>query len=350
MDNIINEGQLKLTRGQLKKELFTFLIITFAATYLLQFYIYYIVGYIPSPPSPVWSTTLAVSMFIPATSAIICMVYFKSRALTREVKIVFTFFLLYAVLFAFENYCGPILGSVMNLPVLSTMIAVGGMLVVIILNLKKKPRKCLAASKLSFGRNRKNYLILPLIILGILIFESIILYLTGYGSPMADFNIYEFLITLASYFVLYFFAAWTLYFGEELGWRVYLQDRLFPLLGGYKGVLVLGIIWGIWHYPMNAMGYNFPGQPILGNALMTVFTIIFGIILSYAVLKTGSIWIAVIMHLINNKLAGVVAVYIAYSTDAILVNTLSCVILGIFALVLLRSKVWRRVGKVPESP
>ncbi len=126
--------------------------------------------------------------------------------------------------------------------------------------------------------NRKYYLILPLIILGILILESIILYLTGSGSSMTDFNIYEFLITLVSYFVIYFFAVWTLYFGEELGWKVYLQDRLFPLLGGYKGVLVLGIIWGIWHYPMNAMGYNFPGQPILGNALMTAFTISFGII------------------------------------------------------------------------
>ncbi|MEN6553688.1 MAG: type II CAAX endopeptidase family protein [Methanobacterium sp.] len=343
MENIIN-------RGQLKKELYAFLTITFIATYLLQFYIYHIAGYIPSPPSPVWSTTLAVSMFIPATSAIICMIYFKSRALTREVKVVFAFFILYAVLFAFENYSGPVMGTVMNLPVLSTIIAVLGMLVVILLNLKKKTRKGLSASKLSFGKNRKYYLILPLIILSILICESLILYLTGSGSPMADFNIYEFLITLSSYFVLYFFAAWTLYFGEELGWRVYLQDRLFPLLGGYKGVLVLGIIWGIWHYPMNAMGYNFPGQPILGNALMTVFTIIFGIILSYAVLKTGSVWIAVIMHLINNKLASVVAIYIAYSTDALLVNTLSCVFLGIFALVLLRSKLWGRVGKVPESP
>ncbi|WP_321421948.1 hypothetical protein [uncultured Methanobacterium sp.] len=35
MENLIN-------RGQLKKELFTFLAITFIATYLLQFYIYHI--------------------------------------------------------------------------------------------------------------------------------------------------------------------------------------------------------------------------------------------------------------------------------------------------------------------
>ncbi|WP_321421160.1 hypothetical protein [uncultured Methanobacterium sp.] len=91
----------------------------------------------------------------------------------------------------------------MNLPVLSTIIAIVGMLIVILLNLKKKTREGLSASKLSFGCNRKYYLILPLIILGILILESVILYLTGSGLPVADFNLYEFLITLASYFVLY---------------------------------------------------------------------------------------------------------------------------------------------------
>ena len=92
-----------LNRGQLKKELFTFLIITFAATYILQFFVFNREGYILSPLSHIWSTTLAVSMFIPAASAILCMIYFKSKALTRETKIIFAFFLLYALLFAFEN-------------------------------------------------------------------------------------------------------------------------------------------------------------------------------------------------------------------------------------------------------
>nr|WP_243687923.1 hypothetical protein [Methanobacterium formicicum] len=40
-------------------------------------------------------------MFIPAASAILCMIYFKSKALTRETKIIFAFFLLYA-------YCLPL--------------------------------------------------------------------------------------------------------------------------------------------------------------------------------------------------------------------------------------------------
>jgi len=338
-----------LNRGQLKKELFTFLIITFAATYILQFFVFNREGYILSPLSHIWSTTLAVSMFIPAASAILCMIYFKSKALTRETKIIFAFFLLYALLFAFENYCWPVMGTVMNLPVLSTIIAVLGMVTVIALNLKKKWRKGLVSSQLSFGKNRKYYLILPLAVFALLILEYLTLNFTGLGTPLTEFDISAFIVTLVSYFVLYFFTEWTWYFGEELGWRGYLQDRLFPLLGSYKGVLVLGVIWGVWHYPMNALGYNFPGQPILGNILMTVFTIVFGIILSYAVLKTGSIWIAVVMHLFNNKLNGVICAYIAYSPDVLLVNALSCIFLGILALVLLRSKVWKQVEKIKSS-
>jgi membrane protease YdiL (CAAX protease family) len=287
-------------------------------------------------------------MFIPATAAIICIIYFKSSALTRESKIVFTFFLLYVVLFSFENYYQPVMGSVMDQPVLSTIVAVLGMLAVILLNLKKKWRNGLKASKLSFGRNRKYYLILPLTVLLILIFQGIIVYFSGLGAPAAEFNIYTFFITLIPYLIFSFFTIWAWYFGEEFGWRVYLQDRLFPLLGSYKGVLVLGIIWGAWHYPMNAMGYNFPGHPILGNVLMTIFTIVMGIILSYAVLKTGSVWAAIIIHLFNNKAGNIVAAYLAYSSNGLLGNIMGSVLLGIFALILLRSKVWKRVEKVPK--
>ena len=337
-----------LERGQLKKELSAFLIITFAATYILQFFIYNVAGYIPSPPSQIWTATLVLSMFIPATAAIICMIYFKSNALTRESKIVFTFFLLYAVLFSFENYYQPIMGTIMDQPVLSTIIAVLGMLAVILLNLKKNWRNGMKASKLSFGRNYKYYIILPSAVLLILIFQGSIIYFSGLGAPAVEFNIYTFFVTLIPYLIFSFFTIWAWYFGEEFGWRVYLQDRLFPLLGSYKGVLVLGIIWGAWHYPMNAMGYNFPGQPILGNVLMTIFTIVMGIILSYAVLKTGSVWAAVIIHLFNNKAGNVVAAYIAYSSNGLMGNVMSSVLLGIFSLALLRSKVWKRVEKVPK--
>ena len=59
-------------------------------------------------------------------------------------------------------------------------------------------------------------------------------------------------------------------FGEEYGWRGYLQSELFKL-GRVRGVLLLGVIWGAWHWPLILMGYNYPGYPLLGVVLMTLY-------------------------------------------------------------------------------
>lgn len=36
-------------------------------------------------------------------------------------------------------------------------------------------------------------------------------------------------------------------FGEEYGWRGFLQTEL-TCLGRIRGVFILGVIWGIWHW------------------------------------------------------------------------------------------------------
>ena len=74
-------------------------------------------------------------------------------------------------------------------------------------------------------------------------------------------------------------------FGEEYGWRGYLQSELVHL-GRIRGVGLLGIIWGIWHWPIILMGYNYPGQPVLGPLLMTGYTVVLSYFLAYAVFKS----------------------------------------------------------------
>src|SRR5439155_3884462 len=57
--------------------------------------------------------------------------------------------------------------------------------------------------------------------------------------------------------------------GEEFGWRGYLQMRLLP--GRPLGAAVAtGVIWGIWHYPILLMGYNFPVHRLAGLGVFTV--------------------------------------------------------------------------------
>ena len=95
-------------------------------------------------------------------------------------------------------------------------------------------------------------------------------------------------------------------FGEEFGWRAYLQPKLMPL-GGRKAMLWMGLIWGVWHWPVIMMGHNFgldyPGAPYLGPLVMVWFTLILGILLGWLTLRAGSVWPAVIGHGAINGIA-----------------------------------------------
>lgn len=132
-------------------------------------------------------------------------------------------------------------------------------------------------------------------------------------------------------------------FGEEYGWRSYLQGELIKL-GKMRGVLVLGVIWGVWHYPVIWMGHNYPGYPVWGSVVMTGYTILLGFVLGYAMLKTGSIWLVAFLHAINNQVVSFFL--IAFYQPQ---NPLLSFGIGIYGLLtmlpvvvlLLRDKVWR---------
>ena len=136
-------------------------------------------------------------------------------------------------------------------------------------------------------------------------------------------------------------------FGEEYGWRGYLQTELIRL-GRVRGVFLLGVIWGIWHWPVIWMGYNFPGQPILGSLAMVAFCVIFSYFLAYAVFKSQGVWTAAYLHALNNQSLSFFFMFMVAPT-----NVLSSFGAGwpglalgaIIVLLLLRDPLW----KVNES-
>ena len=135
-------------------------------------------------------------------------------------------------------------------------------------------------------------------------------------------------------------------FGEEYGWRGYLQSELFKL-GRVRGVLLLGVIWGIWHWPLILMGYNYPGHPLLGLALMTLYTMGLGIVLSFAVLKSGSVLLASFLHALNNQVvAFIVVVGFAPHDSAFsfFIGVYGIAMLAVAAFLILRDPVWRGQG------
>lgn len=96
-----------------------------------------------------------------------------------------------------------------------------------------------------------------------------------------------------------------LFLGEEIGWRAFLYPRL-EALYQKRGLLIGGIIWGIWHAPMILMGLNYPSSPFLGLFMMILFCIPVGIILYYFYRRCGSIVSVALCHGVLNQTASTI--------------------------------------------
>jgi len=83
--------------------------------------------------------------------------------------------------------------------------------------------------------------------------------------------------------------------GEELGWRGFLLPRLLHL-GKARAYLVLGVLWGLWHGPLILAGFDYPGHPVAGVAMMCVLCTAFGIFLGEMTLHFRSVLLAGFIH------------------------------------------------------
>jgi len=97
-----------------------------------------------------------------------------------------------------------------------------------------------------------------------------------------------------------FFLVFIAFFGEEYGWRYYLQPILQSKFGLRGGVLLLGFVWGLWHVPLDFWYYSDTGLVMAVAQQITCLTL--GIFFAYAYMKTNNIWVPVILHYLNNNL------------------------------------------------
>ncbi len=93
-------------------------------------------------------------------------------------------------------------------------------------------------------------------------------------------------------------------FGEELGWRGFLQKE-WEHLGFWKSSIFIGIIWGIWHAPLILMGHNYPHYPVIGVFMMTVWCILLAPIFSTIRIRAQSVVAAAILHGTLNATYGI---------------------------------------------
>lgn len=102
--------------------------------------------------------------------------------------------------------------------------------------------------------------------------------------------------------------------GEELGWRGYMMPKLIKLFGMGKAVIIGGVIWGIWHWPLTYAGHNFgtdyKGYPWVGFGWMIFLCVFMGILLTFVTVKTGSVWPAAILHATNNAQPSIIQFFV----------------------------------------
>ncbi len=110
-------------------------------------------------------------------------------------------------------------------------------------------------------------------------------------------------------------------FGEEFGWRAYLLPKLFPL-GRRRAIVLTGAIWGVWHWPVIAMGYNYgfdyPGFPWTGMLAFLAFTVGAGTFLAVLTEREGSVWPASVGHGAINAVAGISVLFVAGRPESLL--------------------------------
>jgi len=99
-------------------------------------------------------------------------------------------------------------------------------------------------------------------------------------------------------------------FGEEFGWSGYLLVRLLPL-GRWRAALIYGAIWGLWHAPIIAGGFNYPGYPLAGPVMMCALTIAFALTQTALRLRFGSVLLTSFFHAsINNQGLGILPMFV----------------------------------------
>lgn len=103
-------------------------------------------------------------------------------------------------------------------------------------------------------------------------------------------------------------------FGEELGWRGYLQQKL-EFLGFWRMSAIIGVIWGLWHLPLVIHGYNYPQHPLLGVLMMTVFTTLLSPIISFIRIRSKSVIATSILHGTMNGVSGAAVLMIGGGND-----------------------------------
>jgi membrane protease YdiL (CAAX protease family) len=352
-------------RGANWRHVLMFLGLTFGLTWLLNLGMYLGGGL----DKPAVVTTLQFQMLLPAASAILLglrcfpespLYHQRPAGRPRWFYYYFLFFTVAYGIGALGVWLAPAQGGLTIIAAAAPLVlAIIGLLLLVFLRIRNG-REAMAQVWLS-GGNWRQWVVFGLAFVLYYVLQVALNGLFGLGQaqlspppvlpPGMTPEVFYALAAVQSVLVAPILAI-VITFGEEYGWRGYLQTELFKL-GRRRGVLLLGVIWGAWHWPIILMGYNYPGHPLLGVVLMTLYTMGLAVVLGYAVLRSRSVLLSSYLHGLNNQVVAYLVAIGLRPFDAAFafgIGTYGIATLAIVAGLLLLDPIWRGTRNTLDSP
>ena len=139
--------------------------------------------------------------------------------------------------------------------------------------------------------------------------------------------------------------------GEEIGWRGFLYPQLKAKFGTKKALVVHGLIWGAWHFPLIWLigyeyGFGYFGYPVVGMLVFAVIAAGWGILHAWIYEKSGSIWLPAILHgAINAAGTLPLAVCLTDNASAALLGAAPVGLLAGLPFLVVAAVIWLKAGK-----
>jgi len=345
-------------RGVHWRHVFAFLGLTFGLTWLLDL-VLYLVGGLANPATRL---LLQFQMLIPAFSGLLLGMFFfkESPVYFHTNRSASRWFIYYYFLITALYLAGAVIGVIQpaQITAISTLLLIPsaiGLILLVVLRLVGG-KNAFAAAGLAGGSVR-IWLLYGVGLVAFFGLQTLLNYVFKLGQVVDIASLYPpgsapampgpvlLLTSVLNTIVIGPILGLIITFGEEYGWRGYLQSEL-NRMGRVRGTLLLGVIWGIWHWPLIWMGYNYPGEPLLGSLLMVMYCIELAYFLAYAVFKSKGIWTAAYLHALNNQTVSFFAMAVVAPTSVIFSFVIGLPGLALGALVvllLLRDPIWKEL-------